>query len=230
MTRLPVRTGADVHLADAFALPGCPLCRERARTEIAYLESILSESVNDIPFRRTLDAGRGFCSTHARAVLVADRGRSGTLGAAILLRATLVARLRDLEAAHEAGGWTRARRSGDAARPPDCPACRRTAESGAALVEGLVRMAEDAAWAEAVSTAPFCLDHLVALMDRRTVPTWWPPIEGRQLERLRDLRDRLERFAHASAHDRRHLQTDDQVASVDEVADLLGGGTGTSGG
>jgi hypothetical protein len=60
-------------------------------------------------------------------------------------------------------------------------------------------------------------------MDRRTVPAWWPSIEARQLGRLRDLRDRLERFAHASAHDRRHLQTDDQRASVDEAADLLGG-------
>ncbi len=226
MTRLPVRTGADVHLADAFALPGCPLCRERARTETAYLESILSESVNDIPFRRALDAGRGFCPGHCRAVLEADRRRSGTLGAAILLRAALVARLRDLEATHASGGWTRTRRSGEAARAPACPACRRMAESDAGLVEGLVRLAADAAWAESVATAPFCLGHLVALMDRRTVPAWWPAIEGRQLERLRDLRDRLDRFAHASAHDRRHLQTDDQVASVDEAADLLGGSTG----
>ena len=65
-------------------------------------------------------------------------------------------------------------------------------------------------------------------MERRTVPAWWPPIEGRQLDRLRDLRDRLDRFAHASAHDRRHLQTAEQVASVDEAAELLGGGIGQS--
>ncbi|HYO44582.1 MAG TPA: DUF6062 family protein [Candidatus Limnocylindrales bacterium] len=223
MSRLPVRTGADVHLADAFGEPGCPLCRERARTEAAYLESILAESVNDIPFRQALDADRGFCRDHARMVLAADRARAGSLGAAILLRATLVARLRDLEAVHEAGGWSRARRAGEASRPPSCPACRRVIESDAGVVDGLVRLAEDAAWAEAVERAPFCLDHLVALMDRRSVPAWWPPVEERQLARLRELRDRLERFAHASAHDRRHLQTPDQVASVDDAADLLGG-------
>ena len=40
MSQLPARTGADVHLADAFAQPGCPLCREQARTEAAYLESL----------------------------------------------------------------------------------------------------------------------------------------------------------------------------------------------
>ena len=229
MTRLPARTGADVHLGDAFALPGCPLCRERARVGGAYLESILAESVNDVPFRAALDAGRGFCRRHAGAVLAADRRRSGTLGAAILLRATLVTRLRDLESVHEAGGRTRARKSAEAARPPACPACGREADWEEGVVEGLVRLAEDPAWAEATATAPFCLEHLVALRDRRTVPTWWPAIERRQLERLRDLRDRLERFAHASAHDRRHLQTEDQVASVDEAAGLLGGSPGTTG-
>lgn len=226
MSRLPVRTGADVHLADAFGKPGCPLCRERARTEAAYLESILAESVNDIPFRQALDAGRGFCRVHARSILAADRARAGSLGAAILLRATLVARLRDLEAVHEAGGWSRSRRSGDAGRPPACPACLRITESDAGVVDGLVRLAEDPHWGEAAGAAPFCLDHLVALMDRRSVPAWWPPIEERQLVRLRAMRDRLERFAHASAHDRKHLQTPDQVASVAEAADLLGGGAG----
>jgi hypothetical protein len=221
MTRLPARTGADVHLGDAFALSGCPLCRERTRVEGAYLESILAESVNDVPFRGALDAGRGFCQRHAGAVLAADRRQSGTLGAAILLRATLVTRLRDLEAVVAAGGRTRARRVVEAARPPACPACARAADWEAGVVEGLVRLAEEPAWAEAVAMAPFCLEHLLALMDRRTVPPWWPAIERRQLDRLHDLRDRLERFAHASAHDRRHLQTSDQFASVEEAAALL---------
>ena len=94
MAPLRVRSGADINLADAFGLPGCPLCRERRRTEAAYLESILSESVNDIPFRQAFDEARGFCARHARAVLDADRARAGSLGASILLRATLVARLR----------------------------------------------------------------------------------------------------------------------------------------
>ncbi len=230
MSHLRARTGADVHLADAFGESGCPLCRERERTEAAYLELILAESVNDVPYRQALDAGRGFCAMHCRAVLDADKLRSGTLGAAILLRATLVARLRDLEATQAAGGWTRSRRSAEAARPPACPACARIAESDTWVVEGLVRLAEDPAWAEAAATAPICLDHLVALMNRRSVPAWWTVVESRQLERLRDLRDRLERFAHASAHDRKHLQTDDQRAAVDEVADLLAGprGIGTT--
>src|SRR5436190_1137876 len=127
MSRLPARTGADVHLADSFGRPGCPLCRERSRAEAAYLEAILAESVNDVPFRQALDAGRGFCAPHSRAILDADRRRAGSLGAGILLRATLQVRLRELEAIHAAGGWSRGRRAGDASRPAACPVCRRVA-------------------------------------------------------------------------------------------------------
>src|SRR3954447_15914198 len=226
---LPARTGADVHLADAFERPGCPLCRERDRAEAAYLEAILAESVNDVPFREALDAGRGFCAPHSRAILDADRRRAGSLGAAILLRATLMVRLRELDALHAAGGWSRGRRAGDASRAPACPVCRRVAEADATVVDGLVRLVAQPAWAEAAARAPFCLEHLVALVDRRSPPRAWLAVEERQLERVRVIGERLDRFAHASAHDRRHLQTPDQVASVDEAADLLGGAAGAAG-
>ena len=222
MASLRVRSGADINLADAFGLPGCPLCRERRRTEAAYLESILSESVNDIPFRQAFDEARGFCARHARAVLDADRARAGSLGASILLRATLVARLRDVEAATTARGWARSRRVADARRPPVCPACERVATADERSVETVVRLTKDDDWAEAAAAAPFCLAHVIALMDVRPPPPW-AAVEARQVARLEALRDRLAAYAHASAHDRRHLQTDDQRASVDEAADALGG-------
>ena len=224
MSTLPVRTGADAHLASSFDLPGCPLCRERSRTEAAYLESILAESVLDVGFRRLLDEARGFCGAHSRSILGSDRRATGSLGASILLRASLVARLRDLEAVHGSGGRTRGRRVSEAARPPACPACARVASADAILAAGLVAMTEDARWAEASAAAPFCLDHLVLLVGVRPAPAWWLPVEARQLDRLRRLRDRLDAFAHASAHDRSHLQTDDARASVQEASDVLGGG------
>jgi predicted kinase len=223
MPPLRVRSGADINLADAFGLPGCPLCRERRRTEAAYLESILSESVNDIPFRQAFDEARGFCARHSRAVLDADRARSGSLGASILLWATLVARMRDVRAATTARGWARSRRVAEARRPPDCPACDRVATADERSVETVVRLAADDAWAEAAATAPFCLAHVLALMDVRPSVPSWAAVEARQVARLEALQGRLAAFAHASAHDRRHLQTDDQRASVDEAADVLGG-------
>lgn len=226
MSRLPARSGADVHLADAFEAPGCPLCRELDRTEAAYLESILSQSVNDVAFRETLDAARGLCSGHSRAVLDADRRRSGSLGAAILLRAILLTRLRDLDAVRAATGRTRARRLSEAARPPDCPACARLARNDTGMLDGLAAFVADPAWAAAMETAQFCLEHLLGLLARRPATGAWGDTEVRQLERLRDLRDRLDGFAHASSHDRAHLQTDEQRASVDAAADLLAGDRG----
>ncbi len=221
--RLPVRTGADVHLADAFGQPGCPLCRERTRTEAAYLESILAESVNDVPFRQALDTARGFCGRHAAAILDADRRRAGSLGAAILLRATLAPRLRELEAATSSNGRGRARRVQDAARPPACPACERAASADAAVADSTVRHTSDPAWAEAVASAPLCLDHLLALIAVRATTPGWPGVEGRQLARLTDLRDRLDGYAHTSSQDRRQQQTAAQRASPDEAAAVLAG-------
>lgn len=227
--RLPATTIADVHLADAFAGPGCPLCVEVARADAQWLESILSESVNDVPFRQAFDASRGFCRRHAREVLDADRRRSGSLGAAILLRATLVARLREVEAVHASGGRTRARRAEAAARPPACPGCAREASTEVWLASAVVRLAADPAWSEAIASSPICLAHLVALLGERATTPGWLAAEARQLERLRGLRDLLEGYAHTSSHDRGHLQTDEQRVAVDQAADLLAGDTGHAG-
>lgn len=225
MHHLPVRSGADARLADAFGRPGCPLCRERERLEARQIGSILDESVNDVGFRRALDAARGFCGRHSRAISVADRRINGGLGAAILLRAVLRIRLAELEAAHGAGSLARSRRMAEGVKPAACPICARVASVDRTLVDGLVRLCEDGAWAEATATAPFCLEHVAALMDRRSPPAWWLPVEARQLARLADLRDRLDGYAHTSAEDRRHLRTDAQRRSVDEAEAILGGGT-----
>ncbi len=225
-SQLPVHSSSGIHLADAFGMPGCPLCRERRRTEAAFLEAILAESVNDVGFRGDLDAGRGFCARHSRAILDADRRRAGSLGAAILLRATLRVRLAELDSAHKGGGRSRAKRLEAAARPPACPVCARMARTEAGLIEGLVGLIADPLWAEAVAVAPLCLDHLLPLMHAGTGAEAWPGIEARHLGRLHELMTNLAGYAHASSHDRRHLLTDAHRASVDAGADFLSGEIG----
>ncbi len=222
---LPARSAADVRLSDAFEATGCPVCTEVARSDAVWLESILAESVNDIGFREELDRARGLCRHHVRRVLDADQRRAGRLGAAILLRASLGARLRDIERAHAARGWARRRRAEDAARPPACPGCAREASTTSWVAGAIVRLADDPVWATAIGDAPFCLDHLVLLLRERSASGGWAAAEARQLERLRDLRDLLEGFAHTSSHDRRHLQTDGQRAAIDAAADALAGDT-----
>ena len=226
-TGLPVRSGADIRLADAFGLPGCPLCRERARTEAAYLEAILAESVNDVAFRARLDEARGFCAFHSREVLDADRRRAGSLAATILLWATLKIRLGELEEAHVSGGRTRSKRLEAASRPPQCPACARMTAADAIAVESVMHLAEGVAWVEAVAAAPFCQEHLLALASQRPAAAAWPEIEERHLARLRTLRDDLAGYAHASAHDLRDSITEAQQASADAGAAYLGGDAGS---
>lgn len=221
--RLPVRSATDANLAAAFGAPGCPVCSELARADAAWLESILAESVNDVAFRASLERARGLCGAHARAVLDADRRLAGSLGAAILLRATLGVRLREIDAAHGSRGRARSRRAEQAARPPECPGCAQGATTLDLVSGAIARLAAGAEWSAAVGEAPFCMEHLARLLRERPASAGWAAAEERQVARLHALDELLAGFAHTSSHDRRHLQTDAQRASVDAAADLLGG-------
>jgi hypothetical protein len=225
MPELPVRDMASVHLAELVAAPGCPGCRERRLVVERYSEAYLYESVNDVRFRADLDTARGLCGEHVREMLHADRrGSGGMLGPAILLDARLRVRESELRAAIAARGPIRSRRTRDAARPPACPVCREASTGVLGALRHLVRLTEDAAWAEAVAEAGLCLEHLVAMMATPGRPSGWEAVERRQLERLRSVRERLVAFADHSAHDRRHLTTTDERVAVDDAARLLGGG------
>ncbi len=112
----------------------------------------------------------------------------------------------------------------EAARPPACPACERSAHTDAGRAESVVKLTADPAWAEAVAAAPVCLEHLVALMGVRPAPSAWAAVEERQLARLGELRDLLDGYSHTSSYDRRQRQTDAQRASPDLAAALLAGG------
>ncbi len=56
---------AFYELRDAFAQPGCPLCRLEARVAERYLDFLLWERVNDPDLRQNLRQARGFCRDHA---------------------------------------------------------------------------------------------------------------------------------------------------------------------
>jgi hypothetical protein len=90
-------------------------------------------------------------------------------------------------------------------------------------VAGLVHLTADPAWAEAAATADLCLDHFLALIAEGPAAAPLSAIETRQLARLRELEERLESFVQRSSHDRRHLITDPERASLAAAASLLGG-------
>lgn len=224
MPDLTTRDLASVHLAELLGASGCPGCRERQLVVERYTEAYLYESVNDVRFRADLDTARGMCGEHVREMLRADRRQAGgALGPAILLDAMLRVRDAEVRAAAGARGPIRSRRIREAARPAECPVCAEVAQRVEGVLRHLVRLTADAAWADSVGGAELCLDHLLAMMSAPGRPGAWEAVERRQLERVQRVRERLIAFADHSAHDRRHLQTVDERASVDEAAALLGG-------
>lgn len=87
----------------------------------------------------------------------------------------------------------------------------------------LVERASDPAWATAMAAIPFCLDDLGALLAITGDAAAMAPVTDAQLARLASLERRLDGYAHHSAHDRRHLLTDDERSAVAEAARVLGG-------
>ena len=165
MTSLPARDLGTVKLAELFAEPGCPLCHHRDRAVVRYIEGFMYESVNDVAFRASLDVARGFCGPHTTDVLTGGRHVSGGMvGSAILFGAVMRVRERELRAVRAAGGLSRGRRAQEALRPPACLVCAEAATVDDAAVASLMRLATEPAWAAVIGDAPFCLEHLAALM------------------------------------------------------------------
>jgi hypothetical protein len=224
---LPARDLGTVKLAALFREPGCPLCLHRDRAVTRYIEGFMYESVNDVAFRATLDAARGFCGPHTSDVLTGGRHvTGGMVGSAILFGAILRVRERELSAVHRAGGLSRGRRAQEATKQPACLVCAEATSVDAAAVTSLIRLATEPEWAAAIGDAALCLEHLAALMSASGRPAAWSDIEHRQLARVGALRDLVQAFAHNASHDRQHLTTDEQTAAPAQAAAFLGGSRG----
>jgi hypothetical protein len=223
--RPPARDLGDIRLADLVAAAGCPICAARDEATSRFIDAILWESVNDVEFRRELDAARGFCEAHSRALLNADRAQSGgSLGAAILYHAILAIRTSELAVAMGTSGRTRRRRAEAAAAPAACPVCRIGRDAEAGTIRRLRQLSGDPPWAHVLATADVCLAHIAALLRDGPATNQWRDLERRQLDRLRSIVTRLEGFVFHSGHDRRDQMTDAERRAVEEAASLLGGG------
>ena len=220
---LPSRDLVDVRLAAAIGLGGCAVCAVRARSERATLDAIIAERVLDIGFREGLEREHGFCRRHSAELLEANRQASGILGSSILFGAIIERRLAALREALGARGRSRRQRLAEAGRRPPCIACGQGASAVEIALARLVQRSADPAWAAVMLEIPFCLDDLTALLAAAGDEATFTPIAAHHLDRLDDLRRRLDGYVDHSAQDRRHLLTDDERAAADEAARLLAG-------
>lgn len=214
----------DVRLSDAFASGGCPVCAVRARSERAALDSIITESVLDVPFRADLERKSGFCRRHVRELLASERRETGgILGSAILYGAILERRLELIRGVLGARRRSRKARLALARQRPPCLACAGGATAVETAIGRLVARAATPGWADAIADAPFCLDDLLALWAAAGDDVAFEPVARRQLAGLEALGHRLAGFVDHSAYDRRHLLTDHESAAVGDAARVLGG-------
>jgi hypothetical protein len=161
---------ADRHIAyymlvEAFAAPGCPICRIVEASLLRYLDLLIHENVNDVNFRAELREAGGFCVDHGWWLV--DRVRGGALGTSIMYRDVLHALAERLVGAGAGRGILPPgrRRGGSAWRvgraAPGCPLCivRRREED--AFVGTFAEHCEARGFVESYeSSAGLCFGHL----------------------------------------------------------------------
>ena len=82
-------------LKQAFAEPGCALCRLLIDHADGYIQATLWELVNDIDGRVELNKARGYCNPHAWMLV----RHGASLGAAILMDNIVLVAMREMEKA-----------------------------------------------------------------------------------------------------------------------------------
>jgi len=150
----PSRHMAYHDLREAFAEPGCAVCRLVANAVDRYFRTLLHERVNDPGVRERLRASFGFCREHSWQL----QRRGDPLGISILWRDLLTQRV---QPENKRRGRT------DKRRNQVCPACEIALEAQHRYLETLLEHLEAGALRdEYVASAGLCMSHLRAALRR----------------------------------------------------------------
>ncbi|MCS7050227.1 MAG: hypothetical protein NZL87_01280 [Thermomicrobium sp.] len=173
-------------VAEAFAEPGCPLCRLLSEKERRSLESLLWEQVNDPMTADRLAAARGFCWEHTWALVPAGAAVHSHLGVAILLERLLRSAYRQGTTAHLLDRWLQ----------PDepCPVCEWLAVAEETLVWATAELAGQDAELLLQRPGLLCRPHARAIAQIAPNLPWnaW----DERIARLRPRWSHLERLEH----------------------------------
>jgi hypothetical protein len=163
---MPMSLSSRAHaLLQAFALPGCPVCRLTAESVHEYLGSLVYEYVNEPPTHMAVRAARGFCTTHAWHIL--ERINASALGIAILYEGLVRHLLKDMGEVWPDSGRRQVAQAADALQPQGlCPACVHRATVEDHLLRNLLEYLKQDDFAEAFrASAGLCLPHLRLALD-----------------------------------------------------------------
>lgn len=154
------------NLLQAFAQPGCPVCRLTAASVHSYLDSLMYEYFNEPPTHLAVRAARGFCPTHAWQIQ--DQITASALGIALLYEGVLRTLLQEMGTVSERASRVQVNKAAAALKPQGpCPVCvhRDTVEDH--LLRSLLEHLDQPAFAEAFGrSAGLCLAHLRLALER----------------------------------------------------------------
>ncbi|BEP16723.1 hypothetical protein PYJP_00750 [Pyrofollis japonicus] len=181
------RSIMGAYLREALRKPGCPICRLIRDAEERLVKSILYEYVNDPGVRREIRSSLGFCTHHAWLLLrmalspeIAD-----SLGAAIIYEDVVSTYMESLE------------KGRIPEEENECPVCRTARETEEIYVEEFSKCYQvSEKFREEYATLPaiLCRRHLRMVLSRLPQKELRNQLLRAQLEKLKDIRERLERL------------------------------------
>ncbi|WP_456395099.1 DUF6062 family protein [Thermococcus sp.] len=174
-----------IYLKEALENPGCPVCNILQKYEKSEITTILYEHVNNPSVRDQFKESLGLCTYHAwklKEVAYSDP-LLGALGVAVIYDHMLSVYIESLE-------------QGRRVKVSKCFLCRRAEEKERSIISGLSRRIEELLPVYKNSGAILCKKHYEMLKEelRKENPPYVDELTGIQIEKLRIIRERVERF------------------------------------
>ncbi len=194
---------------EALSNSGCPVCQLETQTAEAAIDSLLWESVNDVPTRHRLNAARGYCRTHAAKMV-----RNGAaLGASILMGGVLrtvteilsnatfqgspgLAMRQKLPGFNHRGNPATAALAKTLSPQIECPVCTLQSAAGVRYLQTLVEsfIGEDALVNDYRRSDGLCLPHFRQALGFVTDEATFNSLIDAQLHIWRQLTQQLDEF------------------------------------
>ena len=191
-------------LFEELKLPGCPICSLALKDGRSYLESLLYESVLDVPVRLKLMDSFGFCNRHAWEIPKLPAVCSPATGFAIfasdlLRKFNLLVGARTQEP-RKKSLWSLLFRQGPQKlslqmKARVCPACDHVGQFETFHLKDLLNSITEKEFLEAFSASQgICLPHLFLIEEKHSSHLNFPLLLQLQLGKSQSLRERLEEF------------------------------------
>jgi hypothetical protein len=233
------RSLGESRLVEAFAKPGCPVCRCLRDDSLRRLGTLLYEHVTDPATRAALRSSRGFCGWHAA---LAGEIPDGAFGSAIIAADVLGSEIARLERAgrrrvkRREGRLGRLLRRGRASAAPGrarratCLVCEAVREAEARHLDALLELTRDPRLERAFERSDgVCLPHLERLLDTAGDAAARDRFLTQAIGRWRALVDALGGFVAKHDHDSRAPFTEAEARSWRLALEVLGGAPGLFG-